>query len=173
MTDTAKKIIQQKKIVSLLKDAQKLASKLSFNNLFQPGLVKEIIIGTALGHDVHTTKHAADAWDPKNPNKLYEYLSCWEGGTFQLDRMFKNPSGKRKKSLQRIIRNDCFYCVVFQKESPLDIKIIYKVPTEKILKETKRQLAASSNDISHVGFTIKWAKANGKKINHPVAEITG
>lgn len=164
MTDTGEKQAQLKKIVSLLKEAQKLASKLGFNNLFQPGLVKEIITGAALEHEVHTTKHEADAWDPKDPSKLYEYLSCWEGGTFQLDRMFKSPEDKKKKSLQRIIRNDCFYCVVFQQESPLDIKVIYKVPTEKILKEAERQLSASSNDISHIGFTIKWAKANGEEV---------
>ena len=78
--------------------------------------------------------------------------------------MFKSPEDKKKKSLQRIIRNDCFYCVVFQQESPLDIKVIYKVPTEKILKEAERQLSASSNDISHIGFTIKWAKANGEEV---------
>jgi len=164
MTDTDEKQAQLKKIVSLLKEAQELATKVGFNNLFQPGLVKEIITGAALGHEVHTTKHEADAWDPKDPGKLYEYLSCWEGGTFQLDRMFKSPEDKRKKSLQRIVRNDCFFCVVFQQESPLDIKVIYKVPTEKILKETERQLTASSNDISHVGFTIKWAKANGEEV---------
>lgn len=166
MTITDPKIKQEKlkKIVALVKEAQKVAAELGYTNLFQPGLVKEIIVGAALGHEVHTTKHEADAWDPNDPSKLYEYLSCWEGGTFQLDRMFKNPEEKKKRSLMRIIRNDCFYCAVFQQESPLDIKVIYKVPTDKILKETERQLAASSNDISHVGFTIKWAKANGEEV---------
>lgn len=166
MTDTDPKIKQKKlkEIVALVKKAQKIASDLGYTNLFQPGLVKELIIGAALGHEVHTTKHEADAWDPNDPSKLYEYLSCWGGGTFQLDRMFKSPEEKKKKSLMRIIRNDCFYCAVFRQVSPLDIKVIYKVPTEKILKETERQLAASSNDISHVGFTIKWAKANGEEV---------
>jgi len=162
--DSKTKQEKLKKIVTLVKEAQKIASELGYINLFQPGLVKELIIGAALGHEVHTTKHEADAWDPKDPSKLYEYLSCWEGGTFQLDRMFKNPEEKKKKSLLRISRNDCFYCAVFKQEAPLDIKAIYKVSTENIMKETERQLAASSNDISHVGFTIKWAKANGEEV---------
>jgi hypothetical protein len=149
-------------IVMLLKKAQAIASQLGFINLFQPGLVKEIITANILNHEVHTTKHEADAWDPLNPNVKYEYLSCWEGGTFQLDRMFKHPEDKKRKSLQRIIRNDCFFCVVFKKEAPLDIKTIYKITTEYILQETERQLAASSNDISHVGFTIRWAEENGQ-----------
>lgn len=162
--DTSTKQEKLQEIVSLVKQAQEIASSLGYRNLFQPGLVKEMITGAALGHEVHTTKHEADAWDPDDPSKLYEYLSCWEGGTFQLDRMFKRPEEKKKRSLMRIIRNDCFFCVVFQQESPLDIKVIYKVPTEKILAETERQLAASSNDISHVGFTIKWAKNNGEEV---------
>jgi len=75
--------------------------------------------------------------------------------------MFKSPEEKRQKSLQRISRNDCFYCVVFNKESPLDVKMIYKIATQDILCEAVRQLSASSNEISHVGFTIKWAKEHG------------
>lgn len=154
--------IKLDEVVTLLKKAQKIASELGYNNLFQPGLAKELIVGSILNHEVHTTKHDADAWDPKDPSKKYEYLSCWEGGTFQLDRMFKFPELKRQKSLQRIIRNDCFYCAVFKKKAPLDVKTIFKISTANILKETERQLAASSNDISHVGFTINWATRNGK-----------
>lgn len=151
-------------IVTLLKEAQTLAAELGFNNLFQPGLVKEIITASVLGHEVHTTKHEADAWDPEDPSQKYEYLSCWEGGTFQLDRMFKEPEDKRQKSLQRISRNAAFFCVVFKKESPLDIKVIYKLGTGDVLAETERQLNVSTNAISHVGFTIKWAAENGEVV---------
>ena len=155
---------QQKldQIVLLLKQAQKIATELGFINLFQPGLAKEMITASILDHEVHTTKHEADAWDPKDPNVKYEYLSCWEGGTFQLDRMFKFPEDKRQRSLQRITRNDSFFCVVFKKESLLDVKTIYKIPTQDILLEAERQLFVSSNDISHVGFTIKWANVHGE-----------
>ena len=44
------------------------------------------------------------------------------------------------------------------KEHPLTVEVIYKVSVEIILKETERQLDASSNDISHVGFTKKWCE---------------
>jgi hypothetical protein len=64
------------------KKAQEIASKHGFRNLLQPGLVKELIIADMLGHDVHTTKHEPDAYDPNDPNLKYEYLSCFENGTF-------------------------------------------------------------------------------------------
>ena len=95
----------------------------------------------------------------KKGTKLKHYFIP---GTFQLDRMFKFPEDKKQKSLQRIRRNDCFFCVVFKKESPLDVKTIYKISTQDILQEAERQLAASSNDISHVGYTIRWAHEHGE-----------
>ncbi len=76
--------------------------------------------------------------------------------------MFKSPSDKRAKSLERITRNTAIYCAVFDEESPLDVLVIYEVPVEVILREAERQLDASRNEISHVGFTIKWAQQNSK-----------
>ena len=34
-----------------------------------------------------------------------------------------------------------------------------------MLREAERQLDASRNEISHVGFTIKWAQQNGKVVH--------
>lgn len=151
-------------IVELVKKAQEIASKHGFKNLLQPGLVKELIIADILGHDVHKTKHEPDAYDPLNPNLKYEYLSCFENGTFQLDRMFKAPPDKRAKSLERITRNHKIYCAVFKEESPLTVIAIYEVEVEVLLRETERQLDRSRNDISHVGFTIKWVQENGREV---------
>ncbi|MGA9776791.1 MAG: hypothetical protein ACLPRE_12455 [Limisphaerales bacterium] len=130
--------------------------------MLQPGLVKELVVADILGHEVHRTKHEPDAYDPGNPSRKFEYLSCFQAGTFQLDRMFKSPSDKRAKSLERITRNTAIYCAVFDEESPLDVLVIYEVPVEVILREAERQLDASRNEISHVGFTIKWAQQNSK-----------
>ncbi len=151
-------------IVELVKKAQEIASKHGFKNLLQPGLVKELIIADILGHNVHKTKHEPDAYDPSNPSLKYEYLSCFEDGTFQLDRMFKAPPEKRAKSLERITRNHRIYCAVFEEESPLAVIAIYEVEVETLLRETERQLARSRNDISHVGFTIKWVQENGREV---------
>ena len=151
-------------IVKLLKQAQELATEMGYTNLFQPGMAKELIIGDRLGHIVHKTKHQADAWNADDPSKKYEYLSCWDGGTFQLDRMFKYPANKKARSMSRITRNDSFFCVVFKRESPLEIREIFEIPVYSIVAETERQLAASSNDISHVGFTTNWARQNGRTI---------
>jgi hypothetical protein len=151
-------------IISYIRKAQEIAALHGFKNLLQPGLVKELVVADILGHEVHRTKHEPDAYDPANPNRKFEYLSCFEGGTFQLDRMFKSPADKRAKSLERITRNTAIYCAVFDEESPLDVITIYEVPVDVMLREAKRQLDASRNDISHVGFTIKWARQNGKVV---------
>ncbi len=148
-------------IVEYVKKAQEIATRYGYKNLLQPGLVKELIIGDLLGHEVHRTKHDADAWDPNNPELKYEYLSCLEKGTFQLDRMFKSPSHKRAKSLERVTRNTALYCAVFEEDNPLTVSIIYQLPIAVVLQEVERQLDASSNNISHVGLTIKWCERNG------------
>ena len=154
-----------RKIIELVLKAADLARSIGISNLLQPGLVKEMIIADILGHEVHRTKHEPDAYDPENPSRKFEYLSCFEGGTFQLDRMFKSPADKRAKSLERITRNTAIYCAVFDEESPLDVITIYEVPVDVMLREEERQLDASRNDISHVGFTIKWAQQHGKIVH--------
>ena len=96
-------------IINYIRKAQEIAAQHGFKNLLQPGLVKELVVADILGHEVHRTKHEPDAFDPTNLNRKFEYLSCFEGGTFQLDRMFKWPADKRVKSLARITRNAAIY----------------------------------------------------------------
>ena len=148
------------KIIELIIKAQKLALSIGISNILQPGLVKEMIISETLGHELITSKRDADAHDKNDPSIKYEYLSCYEGGTGQLDRMFKSPADKRTESLHRITRNKMIYLAIFYKKNPLKIKIIYKIQPSVLLKETERQLDRSSNQISHVGFSEDWAKPN-------------
>ena len=151
-------------IISLIKEAQSIASKNGYTNLLQPGFVKEMVVADILDHEVHKTKHEPDASDKNDPNIKYEYLSCFQNGSFQFDRMFKSPPEKREKSLHRISRNHKIYCAVFDKSSPLDVLEIYEVEPDVMVKETERQLDLSSNEISHVGFNVSWARINGKKV---------
>ena len=151
-----------RQIINYVRKAQEIATEHGFKNLLQPGLVKELAVADILGHEVHRTKHDADAYDPTDPSRQFEYLSCFQNGTFQLDRVFKHPPEKRSKSLERIKRNAAIYCVVFDRESPLDVLAIYEVSASVMLAEAERKLDASGNDISHIGFTIKWAQQNGK-----------
>ena len=88
------------RIIQLVLEAAELARSIGIPNLLQPGLIKELIIADILGHQPITSKRDADACDPNDPSILYEYLSCKEGGSGQLDRIFKKPLAKRKKSLQ-------------------------------------------------------------------------
>lgn len=151
-------------IIKLVIKAQELALSIGIPNLLQPGLVKEMIISEALGHELITSKRDADARDKNDPSIKYEYLSCYEGGTGQLDRMFKAPPDKRAESLSRITRNKEIYLAIFYKKNPLKIKVIYKIEPEVLLRETERQLDRSSNDISHVGFSENWAQLNGRVV---------
>lgn len=155
-----KKIIG--KIIRLVIRAQELASKIGIPNILQPGLVKEMIIAEVLGHNLIHSKRDADACDPTDPKKKFEYLSCYEGGSGQLDRMFKEPNDKREESLNRIWRNKKIYFAIFYKQKPLTIKVIYEIEPKILVKETERQLDRSRNAISHIGINEKWASQNGK-----------
>jgi len=156
------KIISE--IIQLIRKAQELALKIGIPNILQPGLVKEMIISEILGHEIIASKRDADARDINNPDVKYEYLSCYEGGTGQLDRMFKEPPDKREESLFRIKRNKMIYLAIFYKKDPLRVKVIYEIRPDILLKEAERQLDRSSNKISHVGFSEEWAMRNGKVV---------
>jgi hypothetical protein len=71
--------------------------------------------------------------------------------------MFKSPKEAREKSLYRILRNQKIYFAIFYKENPLKIKVIYEIEPEILSKEAEKQLDRSSNNISHVGFSERWA----------------
>lgn len=152
------------KIIELIRKAQELALSIGVPNILQPGLVKEMIISEILGHKSISSKRDADACDRNNPEIKYEYLSYYEGGTGQLDRMFKAPPEKRTESLYRITRNKMIYLAIFYKKNPLKVKLIYEIQPSVLLKETERQLDRSSNKISHVGFSEDWAKKNSKVV---------
>ncbi len=150
-----------RKIVELIRSAQDLAVKVGLPNILQPGLVKEMIIADILGHKLISSKRNADACDPNDSSIQYEYLSCKEGGSGQLDRMFKAPPAERAKSLERITRNKMIYYAIFYEENQLKPKVIYAIKPEVLLHEAIRQLDRSRNDISHCGFSNNWARDNG------------
>jgi len=171
MNNIKQKIISE--IIRFVRKAQMLALKIGIPNILQPGLVKEMIISEILGHDLISSKRDADACDKNNPSIKYEYLSCYEGGTGQLDRMFKNPPEKRAESLYRIARNRMIYFAIFYKNNSLKIKVIYEIKPQVLLRETENQLDRSSNKISHVGFSESWAEENGKIVYQDINQQNG
>jgi len=150
-----------RRIVELVLRAAELARSVGITNLLQPGLVKEMIIAEILGHELIHSKRDADAHAKNDPNEKYEYLSCKEGGTGQLDRMFKEPPGKRAESLRRITRNRKVYFAVFFASNQTKCKVIYELDPQVVVEEANRQLDRSRNAISHVGFSQNWASLNG------------
>ena len=153
-----------RKIVGLVLKAAELARSNGITNLLQPGLVKEMIIADILGHELIHSKRDADARDPNDADVRYEYLTCKEGGTGQLDRMFKEPPEKRAESLHRITRNRKIYCAVFYADNQTKVKTIYELEPNAVVEEAERQLDRSSNVISHVGFSEDWTRRNGKVV---------
>lgn len=150
-----------RKIIDLVLKAVDLAQSIGISNLLQPGLVKEMIIADILGHELIYSKRDADAHALNNPAEKYEYLSCKEGGSGQLDRMFKETANKRAESLKRITRNRKVYFAVFYEANQTKCKVIYELEPSVVVKETERQLDRSKNDISHVGFSEDWVHRNG------------
>ena len=150
-----------RQIIQLVLGASELAQSIGIPNLLQPGLVKEMIIADILGHELIQSKRDADAHAPDNPDEKYEYLSCKEGGSGQLDRMFKEPPDKRAESLVRITRNSKFYFAVFYASNQARCKVIYELEPDTVLAEAERRLDRSRNAISHVGFSVRWASENG------------
>lgn len=153
-----------RKIIKFVLEASELARSVGIPNLMQPGLIKELIIADILGHQPITSKRDADACDPEDTSILYEYLSCKEGGTGQLDRMFKEPLVKREESLLRISRNKKIYFAVFYSENQAKVKVIYELEPEVVVAEAIRQLDRSRNAISHVGFSEPWASRCGREV---------
>ena len=149
----AKKILRE--IVQLVVKAADLARSIGINNLLQPGLVKEMIIAETLGHELIHSKRDADAHAPGNTDEKYEYLSCKEGGSGQLDRMFKGPSEKRSESLFRITRNKKIYLAIFYTNNQTKVKTIYELEPKIVLRATELKLNRSSNQISRDWFYRK------------------
>ena len=146
-------------IVQLVKQAFDLARSVGIQNLLQPGLVKEMVIADILGHEVITSKRLADARHPDHPHITYEYLTCKEGGSGQFDKMFKYPPEKREQSLNRSRRNNKVYLAIFYAENQMEVKVTYELEPTVVEAEATRRLDRSSNDISHISFTEKWARA--------------
>jgi len=161
------------RIISLILRAAKIARSVGIQNILQPGLVKEMIIADILGHELITEKRGADARDPEDQSILYEYLSCLEGGAGQLDRMFKEPEEKRAQSLERIWRNKMVYLAVFYRKNQLKVKVLYEIEPSIVVKETERQLDWSGNSVSHVGFSERWVRNNGKVIYEDQGNLEG
>lgn len=151
------------KIVKLVRQAQKLASTIGIDNIVQPDIIREVIMAEIMNHKIVSTKRNEDACDPKNPKIKYEYLSCYEGGSGQFDRMFKSPPVLKAKSLKRITRNSKIYMAFFFKDQPLKAKVIYEIDPAVMKKEVMKKLESSKKvQEVHLSFSEKWAKAYGK-----------
>ena len=140
--------------LSLLIDTLNLFKKQNGfeQDLLTPGFIKEWLVSDILGHKCHKTKHGADATSMDGTEK-YEYLSCKEGGTFQLDRIHEG-------NLHRIERNDAFFFALFDKDNGLECLKIWKGSKSAVLMECRNKFRTMSQSSNHIGISRKWV------INH-------
>lgn len=128
-------------------------------DLLTPGFIKEWLVSKILKHNCHKTKHGPDATS-LDGTEHYEYLSCKEGGSFQLDRIHED-------NLHRIERNDAFYFALFDKEQGLKCIKIFKGSTPIVLTEAREKISKMSESSKHIGFSIDWVEKNCELIYNP------
>ena len=146
------------RLIRLLDELNEEKNRLGYQqDLLTPGFLKEVIIGSHLGHYVHRTKHGPDAYDGEEKNECYEYLSCKSGGSFQIDRIDET-------NLYRISRNDAFFFALFSRENPLKVEQIFRVETQDVLSEAKRKISKMKSSSKHLGFGMKWTRENGRRV---------
>ena len=121
-------------------------------DLLTPGFIKEWMVSKILGHSCHKTKHGPDATS-LDGTEHYEYLSCKEGGSFQLDRIHEG-------NLHRIERNNAFYFAQFNKEDGLKCQKMWKGDTEVVLAEAREKIGRMSESSKHIGFSEEWVSDN-------------
>lgn len=121
-------------------------------DLLTPGFIKEWMVSKILGHACHKTKHGPDATSIDG-TEHYEYLSCKEGGSFQLDRIHED-------NLHRIERNNAFYFAQFNKENGLKCQKIWKGGTPVVLAEAIQKIWRMSESSKHIGFSEEWVSTN-------------
>lgn len=155
----------------LADELQTLAKDMGYVNIFQPGLMREIKIAELLNHRAIGGKRGSDACNRDNPSETYEYLNATirrnknlEDTSFQMDRMYgKNKSEEQhKKSVDRIIKNQYFFHVLFDDADPLKILRMWRLDPIVVLKEAERQL--ESYECDHISFSLSWTKENGELI---------
>jgi hypothetical protein len=121
-------------------------------DLLTPGFIKEWMVSKILGHSCHKTKHGPDATS-LDGTEHYEYLSCKEGGSFQLDRIHEG-------NLHRIERNNAFYFALFDEKDGLNCIKIWKGDTPTVLAEAQEKISRMSESSKHIGFSEDWVSTN-------------
>lgn len=122
-------------------------------DLLTPGFLKEWQISELLNHICHKTKHGADATNQEGTEN-YEYLSCKDGGSFQLDRIHKD-------NLHRIERNTKFFFALYDKENGLKCSKIWSIDATVVLEEAKVKIAKMKESSNHIGFSQSWVEEHG------------
>lgn len=141
------------KLSLLLDTLNLLKNKNGFEqDLLTPGFIKEWKISEILNHNCHKTKHGPDAYS-LDGKESYEYLTCKDGGSFQLDRIHKD-------NLHRIERNDTFFFALFDKDNGLECNMIWKCNTDIFLKEAKVKIETMSESSKHISFSKSWVSEN-------------
>jgi len=149
-------------LIEAIRNLDEVARAAGVPNIFQPGLAKEFVIASALGHKVLTDKRGPDAITPDG--KLCEYLSMLEGNPAQIDRMYASPPEKLERGLERITRNDLIYLAVFSREAQTQVLRVYDLDKDKVLASAREQLRRYKIPIGRLHFTEEFGSTCGKLV---------
>lgn len=136
------------KITKSLKIICRIASRYGIADVLKPGILKRIVVANHFGHEPVFEKgfHAQDE------EGRYYYLTAWDRNRFQTGMIVKEDID--------LMEADFFCFVVFDSRSQAQILRAYKVPRDKFLAETIRQISGNKKKRVHVSFTEKWVKRN-------------
>jgi hypothetical protein len=142
-----KEVIER--IRKLLIEADSLLKSNGFSGVTTPGIIKEIIIGDALNHEVHKTKHGSDACDRNDDTIKYEYLTATRkkkpkpDGECQIDRIDDT-------NLDKISKNTKHYFVWFDADS-LEKFMVYELDSSIVLQSAKEKINCGMNKAKEKG----------------------
>ena len=150
------------RIVDLLKQAQAIGEKHGHKYILRSGLIREIIISSALGHYVHTEMHQHDAYNPDDPEEVYEYITSFDSGTqFSFSSMRKGLDNTKN----RILRNKWIYFVTFDDDNPMEISEIYRLCPQVVWNRIDLFLKTRSKKyVGSVKVSKSWVRKSGHKV---------
>jgi hypothetical protein len=161
--DPAESAQRRQKILALMSEACRLAVLEGIPDLCRPGVVKQMIVSDALGHESCGAWHygPGDAFDPKDPEKRFEYFITSDGKRFQAGIVRRSDWEAKKSFYVRFEKAAAIFFAVFDTHEPLKLLRVYRVETEAFRAALEQQIAQSKSAIVNSTFAERWVATNG------------
>ncbi len=157
---------RRRQLVALMTEAHRLAELEGIRDVFRPGFIKQMIVGDALGHQACNSWRdgPGDAYDPRNPEKRFEYFTAPEGRRFQAGLIRRSDWQAKKSVYARFQKAAAVYLAVFDAREPLQLLRVYLIEPEAFLAELERQVMESKSAVINASFSERWASTIGRLV---------